>query len=663
MTRALSFGLGRRTAPALSSLSFGVVSRRARPLRAFWSGLAAALALSATAGLVEAQSANLPPVADAGGDVTAALGAVVKLDGSGSSDPDGDALSYVWAQTGDPGVALADAGTATPSFEAPGAPGPLAFRLTVSDPGGLTDSDTVTVTVAANPVHRVPLLPPASHPDRQGLVRVINRSAQAGEVSIVAFDDAGADYGPLTLRIGANAAAHFTSHDLERGDVERGLSGVGEGEGDWRLELISTLDLEVLSYVRVRGGALASLHDVVPADEAGESAVVLMLAPGTSRALNAQALESGEGEGLSGALGAGAGKWLLRVFADRPVQAMSLMSHPGGHVANVSSIPDDGGVRGQSGVPVFATAHEQSGAEDMTAVVTLAASAANGDPVTFTITGGADEARFTLSGARLAFRVPPDYEAPADADGDNVYEVTARASGEGGDADSLALRVTVTDVVNDTPPPANRAPAFTTAAAQSVAENTTAVVTLAASDADDDPVTFTITGGADSTHFALSGASLAFRAVPDYEAPVDADGDNVYEVTVEASDERGGTASLTLRVTVTDVTDLATGALRLVGGTSALEGRVEVYSSGQWGTVCDDYWGDTDATVACRQLGYHSGTAHKRAHFGQGSGPIWLDNVACTGDESRLIDCPYNPTPNCHHGEDAGVTCTASSEQ
>ena len=101
------------------------------------------------------------------------------------------------------------------------------------------------------------------------------------------------------------------------------------------------------------------------------------------------------------------------------------------------------------------------------------------------------------------------------------------------------------------------------------------------------------------------------------------------------------------------------GEIRLVGGTSIYEGRVEVCVSGSWGTVCDDGWTETDATVVCRQLGYSTSGAIARitAFFGQGTDPILLDDVACTGTESQLINCAYTAIDNCGHAEDAGVTC------
>ena len=103
-------------------------------------------------------------------------------------------------------------------------------------------------------------------------------------------------------------------------------------------------------------------------------------------------------------------------------------------------------------------------------------------------------------------------------------------------------------------------------------------------------------------------------------------------------------------------------AIKLVGGRSNNEGRVKVYYNGEWGTVCDDGWDDTDADVVCRQLGFgSSGTAIGSAGFGQGSGPIWLDGVTCNGSEPILARCGHlgiNVTRSCNHAKDAGVRCS-----
>uniref|UniRef100_A0A667ZYE8 Neurotrypsin n=1 Tax=Myripristis murdjan TaxID=586833 RepID=A0A667ZYE8_9TELE len=101
--------------------------------------------------------------------------------------------------------------------------------------------------------------------------------------------------------------------------------------------------------------------------------------------------------------------------------------------------------------------------------------------------------------------------------------------------------------------------------------------------------------------------------------------------------------------------------LRLVGGEEDFEGRVEVFHAGRWGSVCDDQWDDRDAEVVCRQLGFGGvAKAWSWAHFGQGSGPILLDAVKCTGNELFLDQCPHGDWEqhNCDHMEDAGVSCS-----
>ena len=108
-----------------------------------------------------------------------------------------------------------------------------------------------------------------------------------------------------------------------------------------------------------------------------------------------------------------------------------------------------------------------------------------------------------------------------------------------------------------------------------------------------------------------------------------------------------------------------TGDLRLVDGSTVDQGRVEIYSSGVWGTVCGDFWDDSDAKVVCRQLGYSGniGDARSGGTYGHGSGPIYLDDVGCTGSESRLIDCSNGGwgDHNCGHSQDAGVYCKGRS--
>ncbi|GIL69302.1 hypothetical protein Vretifemale_252, partial [Volvox reticuliferus] len=99
--------------------------------------------------------------------------------------------------------------------------------------------------------------------------------------------------------------------------------------------------------------------------------------------------------------------------------------------------------------------------------------------------------------------------------------------------------------------------------------------------------------------------------------------------------------------------------LRLVGGNSSSEGRVEIFNGTVWGTVCDDLFGNAEANVVCRELGYASGEGVQM--WGGGTGPILMDNVYCSiyPPPSRLYQCSFNGwgIHDCSHSEDVGVRC------
>lgn len=91
---------------------------------------------------------------------------------------------------------------------------------------------------------------------------------------------------------------------------------------------------------------------------------------------------------------------------------------------------------------------------------------------------------------------------------------------------------------------------------------------------------------------------------------------------------------------------------------------MEVLYNDEWGTVCDAGWDLKDAKVLCKNLGCGTPVAVKRgAFFGQGSGPVWLEDVSCSGNETSVTQCPSNEigTSTCEHGQDAGIICRGSS--
>ncbi|XP_030846819.1 neurotrypsin-like [Strongylocentrotus purpuratus] len=109
---------------------------------------------------------------------------------------------------------------------------------------------------------------------------------------------------------------------------------------------------------------------------------------------------------------------------------------------------------------------------------------------------------------------------------------------------------------------------------------------------------------------------------------------------------------------------LANDVVRLVGGSSTTQGRVEVYYDGSWGTVCNRYWELEDANIVCRQLGFPGAIRQitNAQVFGAGSGLVHLDGVECDGYEASIMDCPRSAFGSvCNHDQDAGVMCLTNS--
>ena len=235
--------------------------------------------------------------------------------------------------------------------------------------------------------YTVPLLvPPDASGGPQGMLRIINGTAESGTVEIHAVDDAGMRTGPAAFTLNASAAVEFTATDLQSGNPSLGLTGgIGTGIGDVRLLIDTDLEIVLLAFVRAADGTLSAMHDTVRAaseddsgqyayevpvfnpstemvrasrlrlinpgdaeasvtisarDDSGAAAtggdVTLTLAVGGSATLTAQQLEAGDGS-IVGRLGAGNGKWRLRVSSDQPLQVVNIVASTAGYWNNLST--------------------------------------------------------------------------------------------------------------------------------------------------------------------------------------------------------------------------------------------------------------------------------------------------------------------------------------
>lgn len=235
--------------------------------------------------------------------------------------------------------------------------------------------------------YEVPFFTPATNTQQQGFIRVINHSNQSGSVTVLGIDDSGQSSAQTaSFSLAAGQTKHFNSQDIELGNSGKGLSGsLGDGSGNWRLILRTSLDIEVLAYIRTPSGFLTSIHDsssrgtdtynqipifnpgqnvnqvsslriinpntstvtveITAADDAPAASrtsgtVTVNLGPNEAKHFTALDLEQGNGSaGISGAFGDGQGKWTLSINSSQPIVVMHLLTDPNGLLTNLSTTP------------------------------------------------------------------------------------------------------------------------------------------------------------------------------------------------------------------------------------------------------------------------------------------------------------------------------------
>ncbi len=249
----------------------------------------------------------------------------------------------------------------------------------MSSQAQLTNLSLMPLVPDTSKPQHLPLIPAAEWPARRsGFLRFVNYSAEAGSVEIRAFDRNGGARDPVTLAIGAGSAVRLSPADLAQGAAAKGLPK-GVGEGIWRLELRSSLDVYAGSYMRASESApLVAMHGVAPRLASGDSEVVFFnpasseltsrlrlvnvgtasarvaitgtddngaspggvvrvtIPAGATREFTASELETGKADGLSGELGDGSGQWRLVVASDGDIHVVSLVESSTGYVGNVS---------------------------------------------------------------------------------------------------------------------------------------------------------------------------------------------------------------------------------------------------------------------------------------------------------------------------------------
>lgn len=463
-----------------------------------------------------------------------------------ASDPDGTAQTYSIAGGTDAARFTIDAASGAlafvqaPDFEAPGdANADNSYQVIVRASDG-TLSATQTLTIVVGNINETPVIGSDGGADSATLQVLENTTAVT---TIVASDPEGT---PRSYAIAGGSDAEKFTIDAATG-VLRFVAApdhdiAGDADGNNVYEVIvqasdgSTADTQALSI------AVGNVNEApVLAPVATLPVLEGQLAAGTILATDV------DGQALIFSISGGADAALFAIDAE--TGALSFLAAPdfeapadgdANNLYDVEITVSDGSLSASQALtvavilsdeaPVFTSGASIGAVENASAIGFVTAIDPEGATLAYAISGGADAALFSIDAASgaLSFTTAPDHEAPADGNGDNLYEIVITAT-DGLNTTAQTLSVSVADV--------NEAVVITSAPSFALSENVTAIGNVAAVDPENSPITFAIAGGADAAMFAVDAntGALAFVTAPDFEAPGDANGDNLYEVNVSAS--------------------------------------------------------------------------------------------------------------------------------
>ena len=563
--------------------------------------------------------------------------AAIDVDAVDDTDTEGAGLSYAITGGADAGLFAIDPATgvvtflAAPDYEAPAdadANNAYELQVTVTDSGALTDVQAITISVLDVAENSAPTITSSA-------TAAVDEN-QTAAIDVDAVDDTDTEGAGLSYAITGGADAGLFAIDPATGVVTFLAAPDYEAPADADANNAYELQVTVTD-----SGALTDVQAItISVLDVAENSAPTITSSATAAvdenqtaAIDVDAVDDTdtEGAGLSYAITGGADAGLFAI--DPATGVVTFLAAPdyeapadadannayelqvtvtdSGALTDVQAITISVLDVAENSAPTITSSATAAVDENQTAAIDVDAvddTDTEGAGLSYAITGGADAGLFAIDPATgvVTFLAAPDYEAPADADANNAYELQVTVTDSGALTDVQAITISVLDVAE------NSAPTITSSATAAVDENQTAAIDVDAVDDTDTEgagLSYAITGGADAGLFAIDPATgvVTFLAAPDYEAPADADANNAYELQVTVTDSGALTDVQAITISVLDVAENSTG------------------------TVTVEFSGVAGVRVELREDDGTPGTA---------TGPL-VDLVQGQDDEATFADVPF----------------------